>query len=88
MPNHSHTQTLEALKEQVRDLTADDKLRLASYLVEQARTSLHAMHSGRSWHELRGLYSYPMMGEDAQTWVSRARQEGDAQRAQPLQTPR
>ena len=78
------SQTLEQLKEQANDLTADDQLRLASYLVEQARTTISPTMPGRSWQELKGLYPYPMLGEDAQAWVSRNRQEGDAGRVRQL----
>lgn len=80
------TQALDQLKEQANGLTADDKLRLASYLVDQARTTLSSVKPTRSWQDLRGLYTYPMMGEDAQAWVSRGRQEGDAARAEQWQT--
>lgn len=31
----------------------------------------------RRWREIRGMAVHPMCGEDAQTWVSRTRQEAD-----------
>ncbi len=34
----------------------------------------------RQWREIVGTATYPLVGEDAQTWVSRNRLEGDAQR--------
>ena len=70
--NQSNTLTLDALKEQVSQLNADDQLRLASYLVERARSSLPAGTTGRVWRELRGLYAYPLQGDDqrASQWQS------------------
>ncbi len=34
----------------------------------------------RQWAEIAGGATYPLAGEDAQDWVSRARFEGDRQR--------
>ena len=82
------SQTLELLKEQVGGLTADEQLRLATYLVERARNVLSSEKPVRTWQDLRGLYPHPMLGEAAQTWVSRNRQEGDVHRAQQWQAQR
>ena len=32
------------------------------------------------WSEICGLFPYPLADEDAQTWVTRTRREGDEQR--------
>ena len=34
----------------------------------------------RQWSEIAGIAPYPLVGQDAQTWVSRHRLEGDAER--------
>lgn len=75
-------ETLERLLEQVDALTADEQLRLAGYLVERARGICRAIQPGRKWRTLRGIVCYPILGEDAQTWVSRTRREADEQREQ------
>ncbi len=38
----------------------------------------------RKWADLKGMSPYPLLGEDAQGWVSR-RREGDEHREQLLQ---
>ncbi len=35
---------------------------------------------GRAWRDIRGSVAYPLLGEDAQVWVSQGRQEADARR--------
>ena len=46
---------------------------IQAYLVSaEARTT-----SGRQWAEIAGAATYPLVGEDAQDWVSRTRLEGD-----------
>ena len=76
--------TLEVLMKQAVTLTADERRRLAAYLVERARTH----HSGSSqplrWRDIRGMAKPPLLGEDAQAWVTRTRREGDEEREQQL----
>lgn len=33
--------------------------------------------AGRAWSEIIGAAQHPMVGEDAQTWVTRTRRKGD-----------
>jgi hypothetical protein len=73
---------LETLIRQTELLTSDEKLALASRLIERARQATRArsnMHR-RKWAEVRGLVAHPLTGEDAQAWVSRTRQESDEAR--------
>jgi len=77
------TDTLEMLMRQARTLTVDEQLRLAAYLVEQARKG-YVPTRGRKWREIRGIAPYPLVGEDAQEWVSRTRREGDEERERQL----
>ena len=69
MPEQSSEQVLERIKQEADGLSADEQLRLASYLVERARSLLPAVQTGRKWRDLRGLYKVPMVGEDAQAWL-------------------
>ena len=40
--------------------------------------------AGRSWSEIAGAAAYPLVGEDAQAWVTRTRREGDEHRERLL----
>ena len=37
-----------------------------------------------SWGAAAGMFEYPLVGEDAQAWVTRTRREGDEQRERAL----
>ena len=39
---------------------------------------------GRSWSEIEGAATFPLVGEDAQAWVTRTRREGDERRERLL----
>ena len=68
------------LVKQVDTLQVEEQLRLAAYLLERARQMDISDKPKRKWRELRGLATYPMLGEDAQAWVSRTRRKSDEQR--------
>lgn len=76
--------TLDNIIRQASVLSADEKLHLAAYLLEQARSDLTSNRPRRPWMELAGIAPYPLVGEDAQTWVSRARHEADTYREKNL----
>jgi hypothetical protein len=71
---------LETLQKQAELLTVDEQLRLVAYLAEKARAAYPPTKPRRKWAEIRGAAPYPLLGEDAQAWVSRTRQEGDEHR--------
>ncbi len=73
-------ETLERLIEQIDSLTVDEQLRLAAYLVERARGAYHSALPCRKWRDLRRIVPHPMLGEDAQDWVSRTRRESEEHR--------
>jgi hypothetical protein len=73
--------TLDLLMRQASTLTVDEQLRLAAYLVEQARKDYSATPR-RKWAEIEGIAPYPLVGENAQDWVTRTRHESDEQREQ------
>ena len=70
----------EVLK-QVDTLDIAEQLRLATYILEQARQKMTPDKPRRKWSDVCGLYAYPMLGEDAQAWVSRTRREADENRS-------
>lgn len=72
-------QTLDHLIEQVNSLTTDEQLHLARYLLERVQETLSTR---RQWQEVRGMARPSLLGEDAQSWVSRTRREADEHRAQ------
>jgi hypothetical protein len=74
------TVTYDELIKQVDTLQVEEQLRLAVYLLERARQEVIQEKPRRKWAEIRGLAEYPMLGEDAQAWVTRTRRESDEQR--------
>ena len=68
--------TLETVIKQAEQLSVDEQLQLLARLAERLRQQYPTAASPTySWMSLRGLATYPYLGEDAQTWVSRSRQE-------------
>ena len=70
--------TLEVIIEQAEQLPVDAQLQLLARLAER----LHQQYAKAAtptypWMSLRGLATHPYLGEDAQAWVSRSRQESD-----------
>jgi hypothetical protein len=66
-------QLIEILKRS-ETLTLDEQLELIARLAAQARDSQQPSSGGRSWSEARGLAPYPLLGEDAQAYLTRSRQ--------------
>ena len=75
---------LSDMIKQADKLTPDEQLRLATYLVDRARVAYPAVKPRRKWAEIQGAAPYPLLGEDAQAWVSRTRREADERREQQL----
>ncbi len=69
----------EELRQQTDQLTAAEQLRLMSYLAEKVH---HPRPETKQyyWHDIKGITPYPLMGEDAQVWVSRSRRMSDVVR--------
>ncbi len=78
------TQLLEKLIQETGGLSVPEKLRLAAYLLEQASEGYTEGRTPLKWRDIRGLIPYPMVGEDAQAWVSRTRRESDEHRESQL----
>lgn len=71
---------LQELLRQAEQLTPEERLELISRLADQLRVQTTAPKAKRKWSDLKGMAPYPLLGEDAQEWVSRTRQEGDDHR--------
>ncbi len=68
------------LVRQVDMLQVEEQLRLAAYLLDHVRRTVSQDKTRPKWRDIRGMATYPMLGEDAQEWVSRTRSESDEQR--------
>ena len=73
---------LDSLLEQSKQLPLPDQLTLAARLIERARQDVTeaASRERPSWASIEGLFPYPLVGEDAQEWVTRTRRESDEHR--------
>lgn len=71
---------LEDIIKQAEALTPEEQLRLISRLAEKVRLSYSPAPSRRRWSEIAGAVTSPLLGEDAQAWVSRSRREADEDR--------
>jgi hypothetical protein len=76
---------LKQLIEQLEALPLAEQLQLIAHVAERARHRSQATSSRHRWSEIRGIAQYPLLGEDAQAWVSRTRREGDAHRERQLE---
>jgi hypothetical protein len=72
------------LMKQVDELTLDEKLALASHLIQQARHANGEEKPSLKWSDIHGAAPYPLTGEDAQAWVTRTRRESDESRERAL----
>lgn len=70
-------ESLEEVIKKAEALTAEEQLRLIIHLAENVRQAQQASEPRRKWREIRGVLSSPALGEDAQVWISRLREEAD-----------
>ena len=71
---------LDELIRRAEGLSPEDRQRLLKHLSHTISTG--TVH--RQWREIGGAAPYPLVDEDAQTWVSRSRREGDEHRHSQL----
>jgi hypothetical protein len=77
---HTVSTELDELIKRTEGLSPEDRQRLLEHLSHNVSTG--KVH--RQWREIRGAAPYPLVDEDAQTWVSRTRHEGDEHRESQL----
>jgi hypothetical protein len=79
-------QLLEKMMKEADALSVQEQLRLATHLIEKARAAFPAVETRprRKWREIEGIVPYPMLGEDAQAYISRTRRESDEHRERQL----
>jgi hypothetical protein len=77
--------TVSNILKQIDALTVDQRVSLATQIVERLRSGEAAAPHRHKWREIRGLARPSLLGgEDAQTWVSRTRREADERRDSQL----
>jgi len=69
------TSVLNEAIQKAKALTPDEQLRLIAHLAERVRVTRSVSRPRRKWREIRGMAPDPLVGEDAQVWVSRSRRE-------------
>ena len=65
---------------QVRALTQEDQLQLAAAIISGIRLNDGPSPKPLKWMDLKGTLPYPALGEDAQEYITRTRQESDDDR--------
>ena len=74
------SEILEEIIEKVDLLTTEEQLSLIDVITRKTKSSVGRSEPPRTWSDLKGLLSYPAYGEDAQSYISRSRQESDEKR--------
>ena len=72
--------SLQKILSEIEQLTPQEQLSVMGHLVERIKKHINQAQPKRKWNDLKGMAPYPLLGEDAQEWVSRTRQEGDKHR--------
>lgn len=79
------TPLLNELIEKAETLPPNEQLQLITHLQQRAFQRMASNQPPRrKWREIRGMAKPSLFGEDAQTWISRTRREGDEQRERLL----
>jgi uncharacterized protein with von Willebrand factor type A (vWA) domain len=79
---------LEKVLQEIEQLTSEELLDTIAYATEQLkRRTVDNKDNNQvkpKWLEIAGTAPYPLMGEDAQEWVTRTRQEAQEHRVSLL----
>jgi hypothetical protein len=67
---------LEKICSDIEQLTPEEQLTVIGFLVERVKKHVAQPQPKTKWSDLKGMAPYPLLGEDAQEWVSRTRKEG------------
>ncbi len=73
---------LQQVLSDIDRLSPTERIQVMSHVIESIKEYLptEPVKSQRKWSDLRGMAVAPLMGEDAQAWVSRTRKQGDEHR--------
>ncbi|NMG09510.1 hypothetical protein [Brasilonema sp. UFV-L1] len=78
--------SLEKILSEIEQLTPEEQWTVMRHLVESIKKYINQTQPKRKWSDLKGMAPYPLLGEDAQEWVSRTRKQGDEHRERLLRT--
>jgi hypothetical protein len=68
------------IAKQAESLSGDEQLELAAILIQRVRHTANATKQRHRWLDAMGAAPYPLVGEDAQEWVTRIRSEDETAR--------
>lgn len=72
---------LQQILQDIEQLTPEEQIEVLNHTAEHLKRRTATDHSPqRKWLDMAGTMPYPLMGEDAQVWVTRTRQESQEQR--------
>ncbi len=73
---------LQQVLSDIDRLSPTDRIQVMTHVIESIKeyVPIEPVRPQRKWSDLRGMVMAPLMGEDAQDWVSRTRREGDEHR--------
>lgn len=81
---------LDRVLHEIEQLSLAEQMQVLEHLVKQMKQSVESVAATEKpkkkfkVSDFRGIAKYPMLGEDAQEWVSRTRREGDEHRERLL----
>ncbi len=67
--------SLEKILSEIEQLTLQEQLTVIGHLVERMNKNITQTPLKRKWSDFKGMAPYPLLGEDAQEWVSRTRRK-------------
>ncbi len=70
---------LEKVLRSIDQLSTPEQLEIISHITDRLKQCELQQPKGK-WLDLAGTAPYPLLGEDAQVWVSRSRREDQEQR--------
>lgn len=73
---------LQQVLSDIDRLSPTDRIQVMTHVIESIKEYIppESNKLARKWSDLKGMVTAPLMGEDAQEWVSRTRREGDEHR--------
>jgi hypothetical protein len=73
---------LQQVLSDIDRLSPTDRIQVMSHVIESIREYVptEPVKLARKWSDLKGMVTAPLMGEDAQEWVSSTRLSGDEHR--------
>jgi len=77
-------QSIDEILKRANKLTPSERLLLASRLIQGVRSDLPSRKSRWKWRDAAGLLPYPALGEDAQSYISRARRADNEHRSRVI----